>query len=168
MEGLLILLVLGGIAATAYLVAENRAGVESATVKSSPEQIISLAVASIPKQTASLRSSWMPAGHDGRSATFTYHRRKSILLSIFLLLFFLIPGILYLIFGGKSQTLRVSIIDTDEASGTTTVQVAASGGVARRRGRSFLQSLTAGQALAATGGQEQEQAGQANAAPEAG
>ena len=143
MDGIVLLLVLGAIAACAYLIVENRSGVESATVRRSPEEIISLSVAQIPTGTASLRSSWMPGGHTDRSATFVYKRRPSVLLALFLLLFFLVPGILYLIFGGKNQTVQVSVLPGQ--SGDNVVQVASSGGVARRRARAFLHSLAVGE-----------------------
>lgn len=140
MEALLILLLLGGVAASIYFIAESRGGVESATVDRNPTEVISLAVAQVPVGTASLRSSWMPAGHAERSASFVYKRRPSILLAFLLLWLFVVPGILYIVFGGKSQTLQVDILSTP-GEGATLVQVASTGGVARRRGRKFLDQI---------------------------
>ena len=136
MEALIAVLLLGGVAASIYFIAESRGGVESATVSRNPTEIISLAVAQVPGGTASFRSSWMPAGHTDRSASFVYRRRPSILLAFVLLWCFIVPGILYLVFGGKSQTLQVDVLGAE--GDMTTVQVAASGGFARRRGRHFL------------------------------
>lgn len=138
--GPLELLLLGAIAASIYLIAESRGGTETITVNRDPAEIIALAVAQVPGGTASFRSSWMPAGHTDRSASFVYKRRASILLAFFLLWFFIVPGILYIVFGGKSQTLQVDVLG-GSADGLTTVQVAASGGTARRRGRRFLNQI---------------------------
>jgi hypothetical protein len=134
------MLVLGAVAASIYLIAESRGGVETITVNRDPAEIIALAVAQVPGGTASFRSSWMPAGHTDRSASFVYKRRPSILLAFILLCFFIVPGILYLVFGGKSQTLQVDVLG-GSSDGLTTVQVAASGGTARRRGRRFLKQV---------------------------
>ena len=140
MDGLIAILVLGAVAASIYFIAESRGGTETITVNRDPAEIIALAVAQVPGGTASLRSSWMPAGHTDRSASFVYKRRASILLAFFLLWFFIVPGILYLVFGGKSQTLQVDVLGGG-ADGMTTVQVASSGAVARRRGRRFLSQV---------------------------
>jgi len=136
---LIVVLLLGAVAASIYFIAESRGGVESATVSRDPAEIISLALAQIPGGTASFRSSWMPAGHSERSASFVYKRRPSILVAFALLWFFILPGILYLVFGGKSQTLQVDVLGAE--SGATTVQVAASGGLARRRAQRFLTQI---------------------------
>lgn len=138
--GPITVLVLGAVAASVYLIAESRGGVDTVTVNRTPTEIISLAVAQVPGGTASLRSSWMPAGHTDRSASFVYKRRPSILLALVLLCLFIVPGILYLAFGGKSQTLQVDVLG-GSSDGLTTVQVAASGGTARRRGRRFLRQV---------------------------
>lgn len=140
MDGLIVILVLGAVAASIYLIAESRGGTETITVNRDPAEIIALAVAQVPGGTASFRSSWMPAGHTDRSASFVYKRRPSILLAFVLLWFLIVPGILYLVFGGKSQTLQVDVLG-GSAEGMTTVQVAASGGTARRRGRRFLSQV---------------------------
>ncbi len=147
MDLLIAVLLLGAVAASIYFIAESRGGVESATVGRDPAEIISLALAQVPGGTASLRSSWMPAGHTDRSASFVYKRRPSILLAFVLLWFFIVPGILYLVFGGKSQTLQVDVLGAE--GGMTTVQVAASGALTRRRGRRFL-SQVQDRALATT------------------
>jgi hypothetical protein len=135
-----LLLLLGTVAASIYLIVESRSGVEAVSVNRDPAEIISLAVAQVPGGTASLRSSWMPAGHTDRSASFVYKRRPSILLAFVLLCCFIVPGILYIVFGGKSQSLQVDVLG-GSADGLTTVQVAASGGTARRRGRRFLRQV---------------------------
>ena len=153
MSGLLVLLLLGGVAACVYYAYESRSGSETITVNRSSSELIALAVAQIPGGTASFRSSWMPAGHSDRSASFVYKRRPSILLALFLLCLFIVPGIVYLALGGKNQTLQVDALGGG-ANGMTTVQIAASGGTARRRGRRFLNqvqahTLTAGPETAA-------------------
>lgn len=141
MEALIILLLLGAVAASVYFVAESRSGSEAVSVNREPRDIIALAVAQIPGGTASMRSSWMPAGHSERSASFVYKRRASILLALFLLICGIIPGIIYIAFGGKNQTLQVDVLSG--ASELTTVQIAASGGTARRKGQRFLKQLQA-------------------------
>lgn len=147
MEGLLVLLVLGALAACVYFIAESRSGTETISVNRPPAEIIALTVAQVPGGTASLRSSWMPAGHSDRSASFVYKRRPSILLALFLLCLFVVPGIIYIAFGGKNQTLQVDVLSG--AAGMTTVQIAASGGTARRKGQRFLKQLQT-QTLTAT------------------
>lgn len=141
MSVVLVILLVGAVVGTVWLVSESRGGVESETTSKDPSQVIASAVASIPVGTVSMRSSWMPTGHSDRSASFVYKRRPSILVALVGLLFFLVPGILYLVFAGKSQTLQVDCLST--AAGVTTVQVASSGGYARRRGRVFLGVLAA-------------------------
>ena len=141
MEVLVVLLVLGAVAACIYFIAESRSGTEAVSVNRPPAEIVALAVAQIPGGTASLRSSWMPAGHSERSASFVYKRRPSILLALLLLCLFIVPGIVYIAFGGKNQTLQVDVLSG--ASDLTTVQVAASGGTARRKGQRFLKQLQA-------------------------
>lgn len=139
MDSFFMLLLVGAILWSGYLILSSRGGVDTATVNRGPEEIIPLAVAQIPGNTMSMRSSWMPAGHSDRSATFVYHRRPSIIIALIGLLFFLVPGILYLVFARKNETLQIDCLGA--AGGLTTVQVAASGSVARGRGRSFLKSL---------------------------
>ncbi len=141
MGTLVTLLVLGAIGACIYFVLDAQSGTDTATVQRSPSEVIAFAIAEIPRGTASLRSSWMPTGHTDRSATFLYKRRRSLLLAIVLFFCFIIPAVLYLVFGGKSQTLTVNVMPGESTA--TTVQVAASGGLTRRRGRRFLAALTA-------------------------
>ncbi len=134
-----VVLLLIGLAATAYMILEQRGGVDSAQVSRPTREIVQLALTSIPGGTMSMRSSWMPIGQDSHSAGFTYRRRKSILVAFVLFFFFLIPCIFYLVFGGKNQTLQVNVLEG--TAGLSTVQVASSGAVARRRGRAFLRSV---------------------------
>lgn len=140
MDNFLILLLLVGIVATVYLVLESRGGVDTATTSRSPQEIANLAVGMVPGGTMSMRSSWMPTGSTETSAGFVYKRRASFLIALPLLVCFLIPGILYLVFGGKNQTLQVNVLAG--ATDQNTVQVSSSGAVARRRGRQFLRGLS--------------------------
>jgi len=144
MDSFFVLLFLLGIAACAYLVVESRGGVDTAGTARAPEEIINLALAMIPGGTMSVRSSWMPTSSTGSSAGFVYKRRASILVAVALFFCFIVPAILYLVFGGKNQSLQINVLAG--VDGRNTVQVSSSGAVARRRGRQFLRGVAAARA----------------------
>lgn len=77
----LVVLLLIGLAATLYMIVEQRGGVDAAQVSRPTKEIVQLALTSIPGGTMSMHSSWMSIGQDSHSAGFTYRRRKSILVA---------------------------------------------------------------------------------------
>jgi hypothetical protein len=53
--------------------------------------------------------------HQGNSATFSYHEEPSTAVGIFLLLFGLLPGLLYFLLAGRDR--RTTLLATEEADG---------------------------------------------------
>jgi hypothetical protein len=129
-----LVLILAVVAGVAYYVAVVRGAKQSITTPWQPSQVLRQAV-----QEIGAERKWVVTGHTQDYATFTRAGTKSCALGCLLLWLFFIPGVLYLVFAGKSQVLTVSVFR--ELDGTTTVQLSASGGQAAARGRRFLQHI---------------------------
>jgi hypothetical protein len=129
-----LLLALAVIAGVVYYFAVVRGAKQSITTPWQPAQVLRQAV-----QEIGAERKWVVTGHTQDYATFTRAGTKSCALGCLLLWLFFIPGVLYLVFAGKSQVLTVSVFR--ELDGTTTVQLSANGGQAAARGRRFLKHI---------------------------
>src|SRR3954470_4121382 len=132
MSALIALLVLAGIGTSIYLFVESNTHSKDVVRTTLPaSQIMRQAI-----QEIGAERKWTATGHAPDFANFTVNRRASCLIALLLACFFIIPGILYMVLGGKSQTLSLNVFP--EPDGTNTVQASSSGGEAKRRGRRFL------------------------------
>jgi hypothetical protein len=83
---------------------------------------------------------WEIIEQSDRSASFKYHRRPKILIAIILMLCFLIPGVVYVLLGGKHESLVVSI-DSGTA-GMTIVQISSNGFRGKAAGRALQRQVS--------------------------
>jgi len=135
MSGLLVLLALCAIGTVIYLFVEsNTHGKDVVRTTLPASQIMRQAI-----QEIGAERKWTATGHSQDFANFSINRRASCLVAILLAFFWIIPGVLYMLLGGKTQTLSLNIFP--EPDGTNTVQASSSGGEAKRRGRRFLRGL---------------------------
>lgn len=78
---------------------------------------------------------WNTLSQGDGSANFAYQRGTNKLILVFLLLFFLFPGILYWILSGKKESLAVNT--EEHAGGMTVVQIASNGWRGKAAGRAL-------------------------------
>jgi len=123
-----------------------------------PSQIIRQAVQEIGTQRR-----FTATGHSSDFASFTFKQHANCLIAIIFTCFFILPGILYFFISSRTQSLTINVFP--EPDGTTSVQVSASGGETKRRGRRFLRALPAATPVV-TQGMQQVGAQASHAAPE--
>jgi hypothetical protein len=136
------LLVLAGIAGAIYYYFETQATKDVVKTTFPPSQIIRQAVQDIGSQRR-----YTATGHSSDFASFTFKQHANCGIAIVFAIFFVIPGILYFLIASRTQSLSINVFP--EPDGTTSVQVSASGGETKRRGKRFLRSLPAASTVAA-------------------
>lgn len=147
MSIILILLILAGVGGAIYYYSETQATKDVKRTTLPPSQIIRQAVQEIGTQRR-----YVASGHSSDFASFTFKQHANCLIAILLAFLFVIPGILYFLLANRSQSLTINVFP--EGDGTTNVQVSASGGETKRRGRRFLRALPDA-AVVTTGGMQQ-------------
>lgn len=90
---------------------------------------------------------WAVAHQTDHSVTFTYTKKPSKLIALFLLLFFIVPGIVYLVLAGKKETLSFQI---DRSTGNTIVQAVSNGYKGKSAARDVRTQLGVGAGTTAT------------------
>jgi hypothetical protein len=94
---------------------------------------------------------WQTLSQGDGSANFVYHKGPNKLIALIGLLFFLVPGIVYIVLAGKKEALSVN---TDDSTvGMTVVQVASNGFRGKFAGRALRAQLGVAPASLATTGQ---------------
>lgn len=124
----LVLLVIGG--AIAAFVMLRRGEVVRFETTAVQQQVIMAAVGIL----ASKRR-WNTLSQSESSANFTYQRGANKLLLVFLLLFFIVPGIVYWVLSGRKEAVAI----TTEATGPsmTVVQISSNGWRGKSAGRAL-------------------------------
>ncbi|MFN3219809.1 MAG: DUF2510 domain-containing protein [Acidimicrobiales bacterium] len=100
---------------------------------------------------------WATVSQTPTNVAFSYHKKPNVLLAFVLLLFFIVPGILYLVLGSKRESLNVTVVDSGQ--GNPQVQITSSGFRGKFAGREVAKALGA-----ATGMQPQSAAPQSQPA----
>jgi hypothetical protein len=101
---------------------------------STPQQVIMTSVA----QVGTARR-WATVSQGDKNAVFSYHRRPSIILTIFFLIFGIIPGVVYWLIRSKRESLNVMIDQSDR--GATIVQIVSNGYQGKSAGRAVRDAL---------------------------
>jgi len=104
------------------------------------QEVVNVALA-----TAGTGRRWSVLAATDRTATFAYQKKPSLLIGFVLLWFFLVPGILYLVFAGKREALSVSV--TTSGTGQQ-VQVVSNGFRGKLAGRAVRRQVTVAGATA--------------------
>lgn len=138
---LMILIAIGAIVAFFVLRAgENRRFETSAD----PHRVVMAAVGVVGS-----RRHWQTLHQSEHGVQFQYQRRPSVIVAVILLLFFLIPGIVYVLLAGKRESLVVGI---DLATnGITVVQVTSNGFRGKNAGRALERQVGLPAGTVATG-----------------
>ena len=97
---------------------------------STPSQVIMAAVSNLGTHRR-----WSTVTQGDHNVAFGYRKRPSILLTIILLCFFILPGIVYLVLGGKHESVNVMI--SNGPGPHSTVQVTSNGFRGKFAGRSL-------------------------------
>lgn len=134
------LIVLCAIGAAIYYYIETQTTKDVRATTMPAAQVIRQAVQEIGAQRR-----WTATGHSSDFASFTYKRHASCFWALVLSLFFLLPGIVYMLLGQKTASLTVSVFP--EPNGMSSVQISASGGTAKARGKRFLRALPTAAAM---------------------
>jgi len=112
---------------------------------SNPRQVTMAAVGLV-----ATKRRWQTLAQGDGSANFVYHKGPNKLVALVGLLFFVVPGIIYIVLAGKKEALAVNT--DDSVSGMTVVQVASNGFRGKFAGRALRAQLgLAAGSLAATG-----------------
>lgn len=81
---------------------------------------------------------WTTISQTSTAVSFTYTRGANKLLLVVLLLFFLVPGIVYWILSGKKESMNVTV---DSSSGASVVQCSSNGWRGKFAGRDLRSAL---------------------------
>src|SRR5664279_869478 len=112
---------------------------------SNPRQVTMAAVGLV-----ATKRRWQTLAQGDGWANFVYHKGPNKLVALVGLLFFVVPGIIYIVLAGKKEALAVNT--DDSVSGMTVVQVASNGFRGKFAGRALRAQLgLAAGSLAATG-----------------
>jgi len=139
---LVVIVILAAIAAYAYLKSGETIRFETS---STPRQITMGAVSVV-----ATKRRWQTIGQGDGAANFIYQKGPNKLVALIGLLFFIVPGIVYIVLAGKKEALAVN---TDDSTvGMTVVQVTSNGWRGKSAGQALRTQfgLAAG-ALATTG-----------------
>lgn len=134
MDTILIILVLLGIAGAIYYYFDTQATKDGVTTTLPASQIVRQAVQEIGTERR-----WTATGHSSDYASFTFKQHANCGIAIIFTFFFVVPGILYFLIASRTQTLNISVFP--ESDETSSVQISASGGDSKRRGKRFLRGL---------------------------
>lgn len=132
MKGLIAIILIGSIVAFFML---RRGETLRFETLSTPSQVIMAAISNLGTHRR-----WSTVTQGDHNVAFGYRKRPSILLTIILLFFFLLPGIVYLVLGGKHESVNVMI--SDGPGSHSTVQVTSNGFRGKSAGRSLHKVLT--------------------------
>jgi hypothetical protein len=110
--------------------------------QAAPSQVIMAATAAV-----GTGKRWSVTHQTDTSVTFTYVKKPSKLIALFLLLFFVVPGIVYLVLAGKKETLSFLI---DRSTGNSIVQATSNGYKGKFAARSVRQQLAVATGTTAT------------------
>jgi hypothetical protein len=116
MSFLFLLVVVGAIVALVVLRKGESARYET---QAAPSQVIMAATAAV-----ATGKRWSVAHQTDSSVTFNYVKKPSKLIALVGILFFFVPGIIYLILAGKKETLSFLV---DRSTGNTLVQATSNG-----------------------------------------
>jgi hypothetical protein len=100
-----------------------------------PHRIVMAAVAII-----ATKRNWQVMAQCDEGASFRYHRRPNALIAVVLMLFFLIPGIVYLVLAGKRESLVLNIYS--DTTGMTVAQLTSNGFRGKFAGRALAQQVS--------------------------
>ncbi|ERR1022692_2712812 len=100
-----------------------------------PRRIVMAAVAIV-----ATKRNWQVVSQSDDSASFRYHRRPNALLAVVLLLFFLIPGIVYMVLAGKRESLLLNI--HSDNTGMTVIQLTSNGFRGKFAGRALARQVS--------------------------
>lgn len=137
-----VLIILAVVAGVAYYFYETQSTKDVFRTTVPPSQVIRQAVQEIGSQRR-----YTATGHSADYASFTFKQHANCGIAFVLACFVIVPGVLYFLLASRTQTLNVSVFP--EPDGTSSVQVSASGGETKRRGKRFLRGLP-GQMLPST------------------
>jgi hypothetical protein len=97
---------------------------------SDPRRIVMAAVAIV-----ATKRHWQVIAQSDDGASFRYHRRPKVLVAVVLLVFFLIPGIVYVTLAGKRESLLLNIYS--DKTGMTIAQLTSNGFRGKSAGRAL-------------------------------
>jgi hypothetical protein len=100
-----------------------------------PRRIVMAAVAIV-----ATKRNWQVMAQSDDGASFRYHRRPNPLIAVFLMCFFLIPGIVYLVLAGKRESLVLNIYS--DKVGMTVAQLTSNGFRGKFAGRALAQQVS--------------------------
>jgi hypothetical protein len=102
---------------------------------SDPRRIVMAAVAIV-----ATKRHWQVITQSEDGASFRYHRRPKALVAMGLLVFFLIPGIVYMLLAGKSESLVLSVYS--DKAGMTVAQLTSNGFRGKAAGRALAHQVS--------------------------
>lgn len=130
MSYFILLVIIGAIAALVVLRKGEAARFET---QAAPSQVIMAATAAV-----GTGKRWAVAHQTDHSVTFNYVKKPSKIIALVGLLFFFVPGLVYLVLAGKKETLAFQI---DRSTGNTIVQATSNGFRGKTAARGVRQQL---------------------------
>jgi hypothetical protein len=127
-----LLILIAGILAFFFLRSGENLRFES---PSDPRRIVMAAVAIV-----ATKRHWQVMAQSDEGASFRYHRRPKALVAAVLLVFFLIPGIVYMVLAGKRESLVLNIYS--DSTGMTVAQLTSNGFRGKAAGRALARQVS--------------------------
>jgi hypothetical protein len=130
------------IAAIAALVVLRKGEAARFETQAAPSQVIMAATAAV-----GTGKRWSVTHQTDNSVTFNYVKKPSKLIALIGILFFFVPGVVYLMLAGKKETLSFMI---DRSTGNTIVQATSNGYKGKAAARGVRQQLAVAVGTSAT------------------
>lgn len=128
MKDLPLYLGIAGIVGLLVWIAIQKRGIHLDVSTISPPEHIRATVISVMGR----KKAWSIVADGGTTISYQYRTKPNVLIAFLLFWFFIIPAIIYLVVGGQSETLTISIFDPVDNAPSRRVQIVANGQVGRK------------------------------------